>query len=313
MIRHWERIILVFAAIIVVALALNWAVTSSIHYQKNLLVPDLTKKNISEALDTLSAMNLGIKKDGTEFDETVAANTVLRQYPAAGSQVREGKIIRVTLSQGNAIILMPGLIGQSLRAAEISLRNNLLSVGEVKSRPSLRYEKDAVIEQLPSAQSVMKRNDPVQLTVSEGLPLDGSILMPDFTGKNYADADAWAKNNSMQIERKETVSTPAAKETVVSQSVSPDTILPPSSTIEIIVSMRSGAVSPSTIFKFEAPQDESAKTYSFVLIDSAGTRELWSGIVQPGFKQEVPLPISVGANAKIRIFANGILVEEKKL
>ena len=63
-----------------------------IHNRKEVIVPDISGKSTSHALQALSELNLAVKIGGTEFNESVPIGTVLRQIPAAGSTVREGKI-----------------------------------------------------------------------------------------------------------------------------------------------------------------------------------------------------------------------------
>lgn len=297
---------------------LNWAVKGAIHFQKDIIVPDLVNKSLNEALDILTQHNLGLKKEGAEFNDTLPSGTILRQQPSAGSTVREGKIIRVTLSQGGEIVFLPDLAGQSLRAAEIALRNNFLSLGEISTQPSLKFEKDAVISQSPSAKQVIKKNSFVHLVISDGPPQDGTILMPDFTGKTWNEVLAWSKVSGISVEKNEDPSSELPFETISQQNNDPDSVLQPNTKIKFTVSSnKSGSISPATqtqknpLFYFEVPQGESAKLYSFVLIDSFGSREVWRGNLQPGTKHQFPLPARIGQNARIRIFVNGILTEER--
>src|SRR3989344_5883472 len=145
-------------SLILLLFALNWAVKLAVHSQKDVVVPDLTSQSLYQALDVLSKLNLGLKQEGAEYNDQVPGGTVLRQQPPAGMSVREGKIIRVTLSQGGETIFVPDLSGQSLRSAEIALRLNNLSLGEVRGRPSLKYEKDVVVTQDPSPKAVVRKN-----------------------------------------------------------------------------------------------------------------------------------------------------------
>src|SRR5688572_11977647 len=71
----------------------QWGVEGAIHSRKTLAVPDLNGKSLSSALDVLSNPNLSIRKDGSELDSSVPISSVLRQDPAPGTVVREGKIV----------------------------------------------------------------------------------------------------------------------------------------------------------------------------------------------------------------------------
>mgnify|MGYP001609674662 CR=1 FL=1 len=88
MIKKIELLVLSGLLLVVAAITLNWALKGAIHFQKDVLVPDLVNKSLFEALTALSEQNLGLKKDGAEFNEMGPAGTVLRQQPAPGAQRR---------------------------------------------------------------------------------------------------------------------------------------------------------------------------------------------------------------------------------
>jgi serine/threonine-protein kinase len=319
MIRRIELLILSGLLLIVAAITLNWALQGAIHFQKDVLVPDLTNKSVIEALGILSEQGLGLKKEGQEFNDALPAGTILRQQPAAGMLVREGKMIRVTISQGGESVFVPELVGQSLRAAEISLRYTLLTLGEVRPQPSLKYEKDVVISQEPAPKTTVSKNTFVHLAVSNGPPEDGTILMPDFSGKSRKEVLEWAKQTGVKAEMSGDASS-SQSETVIQQELPADTPVDPGRTIRFMLSAQApgteaeGSLAPGTRkFHFEVPQGESSKEYKFVLVDSSGSREIWRGSPEPGSKLNIPLPQKLSFPARIRIFVNGILTEERNL
>ncbi len=311
-----DRIFLGLITLGVLAFTLDWAVRSTIHFQNSVIVPDLSGKAVLEALDILSKNNLGLRQEGAEFNDSVPLGTVLRQQPPAGMSVREGKIIRVTLSQGGESIFTPDLIAQTLRSAEIALRLNTLSLGEVRTRPSLKYEKDVVISQEPKPKTILQKNALVHVVVSDGPPQDGLLLMPDFTGKKMDDVSNWAKDVKVKVETSEEES-PGEPGTILRQSVQPDDAIQPDSSVKFVISKevqgasaQTGAA-PSQKFHFEIPQGESGKQYQIVLVDGSSSKELWKGSPEPGSKLDVPLPSKLSPTARIRIFVNGILTEER--
>src|SRR3989338_1093597 len=308
MIKKAEWISLWFASLIVLVFALEWAVRTTIHFQKDVVVPDLTGKSLLEAVNTLSKLNLGLKQDGAEMNESVPVGTVLRQQPPSGMSVREGKIVRATLSQGGESIFVPDLAGQSLRSAEIALRLNNLSLGEVRSRPSIKYEKDIVISQEPRPNTILQKNSFVHLVVSDGPPRDGLLLMPDFAGKPLEAVNSWAKDLGIKVETTVEES-PQETDIVLKQSVAPDDAIQSGSSIVFVISKKTGEAKgnapgsfPAIKFRFEVPQGESGKQFSFVLVDGSKTKELWKGSPDPGSKLDIPLTENVSTQARIRIF-----------
>lgn len=317
MIRKIEGFVLSIVALIVVAATLNWSLQEAIHSQKDILVPDLTGKPIMEVLNVLSEQNLGLKKEGAEFNDTVPAGTVLRQQPEAGLSVRGGKIIRVTISQGGESVYVPELVGRSLRSSEIALRSYFLLLGEVRSKASVKFEKDTVISQEPPPNTIVLKNSLVHVTISNGPPEDGTLLMPDFVGKSWDQVQSWAKEIKIKIEMTEEGSS-SSPGTVLQQTIVPDSVIHPGDIIQFtIASGEQKSSVPANIsvrkFHYEVPQGESSKNYIFVLVDSSGSRELWRGQTVPGSKLDIPFPSKIGSSARVRIFVNGILTEERNI
>lgn len=314
-----EGIALIAALLVLSAFTLNWALKGAIHYQKDVIVPDLSGKSLMEALDVLSEHNLGLKKEGSEFNDTVPAGTILRQQPVSGALVREGKIVRITVSQGGETVFVPELVGQTLRSAEITLRTNFLSLGEIATRPSLKYEKDVVVSQDPDPKKIVSKNALVHVTISNGPPEDGQVLMPEFVNRPWEDAARWAEQSGMKAEASKDPNSPLPAGTVAQQSVPADAPLSGGQEIQFTVSAGGGGGAPAVhsaagrTFRFEVPQGESAREFSFMLVDSFGSREIWRGELEPGTKHEIPLTGRIGPNARIRIYVSGVMAEERSL
>src|SRR5690349_1104705 len=82
---------LIYAALVIVSFyAIQWGLEGVIHSRKTHTVPDLKGKSLSNALDMVSPLNLGLKKEGSEYNASVPISSVLRQDPAVGTVVREG-------------------------------------------------------------------------------------------------------------------------------------------------------------------------------------------------------------------------------
>jgi serine/threonine-protein kinase len=318
MLRKFEWALLSVLVLIVLMVTANWVMRASIHFRKSIPVPDLTNKSIVEAMDILSSYDLGVRKEGSEFSENVPAGTVLRQMPPGGTPVRTGKIIRVVLSQGNESVYVPDLTSQPLRAAEISLRSNFLSLGEVQTRPSVAFVKDAVVAQNPPPRKIVPRNTFVQLIVSAGPPEDGTILVPNFIGRTVDAAKDWSRGTGIKVEVSENRPSPAMEPgMVLAQDILPDAPVDKNGTVRLVLSSKEGVApqeaNPSRLFRFEVPQSESLKGYVFIAVDNAGTHEVWRGRPQPGTKLSIPIPDNVSASALIRILVNGIITDERNL
>src|SRR5256885_6516718 len=89
----------------------RWGLEGAVHNRKIQIVPDLKGKSLSAVMDLLSPLNLAMRKDGAEDNSSVPIGTVLRQTPPAGMKVREGKIVRLVISQGGETVFVSMLAG----------------------------------------------------------------------------------------------------------------------------------------------------------------------------------------------------------
>jgi len=293
--------------------ALNWGLEGVIHSRPTQTVPDLKSRSIAAALDQLAPLNLGLRKTGVEFDASVPISSVLRQDPPPGTVVREGKTIRVIVAQGGQTVLAPAVIGLPLRNAEMMLCQSQLALGDVSESYSLKQDKGMVLAQDPKAEASVERDAFVNLVVSGGAPPAGVALMPDFLRKNLDEAQSWAAGAGAKLEIKTDNTSLFPHGTVMTQTPAPDTVLSPDAKVQLLVSGRKGAAPAvdAKIFKYELPQSGSESQVRIVVIDKYGERELFNGVRRPGTKVEVPVQ-ETGA-ARVKIYMNGILVEERDL
>lgn len=290
----------------------NWTMSTVIHSREEVMVPDLKGRSLNDAMTLLSPYNLGLRKEGEEFDQNVPAGTILRQNPLPGMIVREGKIVRVTLSQGGETTFVPDLTGQLARSAEISIRSAGLSLGEESSRFSILAEKGKVLSQDPAPGSIADKDALVNLVISAGPPAEGIILVPKWVGSNVADARAWAEKNRVTIEVREQPDSSVPPGTVLHQEPAPDGDITVQKNLVISVAAEGGAgITAGEKFYYEIPQGGEDRHVRLMMLDENGEHEIFQGTRSPGSKLEIP--INPQGNARVRVFINNVLVEEREV
>jgi len=289
----------------------SWSMETVIHNRKEVIVPDIANKSSASALQALSEINLAMKIEGYEFNESVPIGTVLRQVPGAGSTVREGKIVRVVFSQGGESVFIPNLIGLPLRNAELLLRQRQLMLGEVSESYSLKAEKGTVLSQDPKPELSVSKNTMVQVAVSAGTPPAGIVMLPDFRQKKSDEAQQWASQNNVPLVMTEDAASLFPGGTIIDQNPLPDTVVSGGAKVTLTVSSRKGSASSEKEFRvhYEVSQSGSQRHIRVVALGKSGDREIFNGLRDPGSKIDLSVPY--GGAEKIRIFVNGILVEER--
>ena len=315
--RYIEVSIVSLVCLVLVFLIFNWTIRAVIHNRSEVIVPKIEGKSLQDAMDTISVLGLGVIKEGEEFSAKLPPGTVLRQTPNAGMTVRQGKIIRIMLSRGSDLVFVPDVVGQTTKVAELIIRKNQLVYNVSDQVYSLRYEKNKIISQKPDANSVADKNVPVDVLVSLGEPPEGMILMPDFVGKDINEFKGWSEKNKITYQIKEEEYESAAVNVIVGQEPPSDTVVTYTTIVLVTVSKGSKAALNTAsqpageVFHYEVPQGAKEQKVQVMLIDSTGEHQIFSSIQLPGSK--IDIPIMKKGRAKLRMFINNILVEEKEL
>jgi serine/threonine-protein kinase len=304
----------VFFGLLIVAayLSFDWAIGAVIHSRKVVLVPDLSGKSVNDALNILGPLGLGLEKEGEQFDKRFPAGTIVQQTPVAAMSVREGRIVRVTVSQGGETLFVPNLVGQPMRNTQTSLQNLGLNVGEIDHRPSLKFEKDQVMATDPPAGATVVKNGLVNLVLSDGPPAADVVLMPDFTGRSLDKAKEWAAEHQMPVSMREDSDISRPNEEILTQSPVGDSPIRAGDTLTLVVN-NPGANNPTQgpRIYYEVPQGSSDRDIRITVMDETGEKEVFRHSQTPGSKVE--LHVQPKGHARARIFVNGVMVEEQPL
>jgi beta-lactam-binding protein with PASTA domain len=141
-------------------------------------VPDLTNRTANEATGAAADLGLTIRVDETRRpDQKIPADRVVAQEPSAGSTARRQRSVRVWLSAGSRATVIPVLIGETERAAQLRLAQAGLELAGVSEIRSQAYPSEAVIAQASGAGP----GAGVSLLVNRG-ERGASYVMPDLIG-----------------------------------------------------------------------------------------------------------------------------------
>ena len=298
--------------IALIAVSADWVLGALIHTRKEVTVPDLTKKPVSQALDLLAQQNLAAKQAGVEFAQDVPPGSVLRQIPSAGSTVREGRIIRVWISQGDEMVFVPNTVGTTLRDGQLAIRKAGLNIEKVENAYSLTYEKGVIISQTPKPDSMVQKGTSVSLISSNGQPPASVVLVPNFKSKKLAEATLWASNQDINLIIKEDPDSVFPNGVIAEQSPKADSQVSPKSTVQVIVSRRATAEDEKSYhLHYELPQGKKDSLVRVTVEDVTGTSDVLSETKQPGSKIDLEIPFT--SYAIVRVFVDGVLVREREV
>lgn len=306
----WGFVALFFIVLIVVSA--DWALGALIHTRKEVSVPDLLHKPVSQALGLLAQQNLALKQAGAEFAKDVPPGSVLRQIPSAGSTVREGRIIRVWVSQGDEMVFVPNTVGTALRDGQLAIRQAGLNVDRVDNAYSLTYEKGMIISQTPKAEDMVQKGTNVSLVLSNGAPPASVVLVPNFKSKKLAQATLWASSHDINLVIKEDPNSVFPSGIIASQNPPADSQVAPKSSVEVTVSRRAANDNEKSYhLHYEMPQGKNASRIRVTVEDASGDNEVLNEMKQPGSKIDMEIPYA--GRGTIRVFSDEILVREREV
>ena len=128
-------------------------------------VPAVVGQQLSAAAASIQAAHLSVGTVTRQFDPA-PFDQVIAQQPKAGTTVRQGAAVTLTVSGGPGV-LVPNVVGQQLSTATATLRGAGLTVGAITYRHDNR-PKDQVLEQMPTVGSRVASGGAVNLTLSDG-------------------------------------------------------------------------------------------------------------------------------------------------
>ncbi len=159
-------------------------------------VPDLTNRLANEASAMVNDLGLTLKIDETRRpDPKIGAGRVLAQDPPGGAVARRQRTVRVWLSAGQRASMVPDLIGETERTAQLRLSQDGLTLAALAEIRSTRFPPDVVIAQTPPAKAAGSR---VSLLVNRG-EHGTSYVMPDLIGVNGDRAAEILRNRGFRV------------------------------------------------------------------------------------------------------------------
>ena len=132
--------------------------------------PDLYNLTLDEAQRSLDKLNLNIRVNiEDEYSNEVEKGKIISQQPMSGATLQEGDTVTLVLSKGPMKGYIPNVVGLTLGEAENILKENKLSLGNIKYEYSDTYNNGIVIAQDPKSGSESNQEwGTVNVVVSKG-------------------------------------------------------------------------------------------------------------------------------------------------
>ncbi len=171
---------------------------------KEIEVPDMTNLTVEQAAGMAAGCGIRTEVTDSVYVRRMAKGAVYRQNPEAGSKVKKGRRIMLTINAVNAKkVSMPDLAGLSMRQARAELSSkglnlsNLIYVDDIATNNVLKqlYRN----REIPAGTEIESGSD-ISLVVGLN-PENNQTFVPDVVGLRYTRAVDALHDNSLNIGR----------------------------------------------------------------------------------------------------------------
>lgn len=285
-------------------------------------VPDVTARPVEEARRILGQRQLGLEIAGRAYDERVAADHVLSQDPGPNRLIKVNRTVRVTLSRGPELVVVPDLTGRDLRQADVTLSQAGLVLGDTTDGYSAEITPGLIMGQDPQPFARLEKGLRVNVTVSRGLT-GNAVMVPNLVGMDYEQAVTQLNEAGLVVGRVIQEVRPAnafRPGTVLDQNPAPDTPIGLGSAVDLVVSRTTtaegaptgnGRVKRATV-SLTVPAGPAEQVVSIVVVDSVGSREVYRQVHVPG-DRVVRNVQGLGDRVRVRVFLDGSLLKEESI
>nr|MBA3614305.1 PASTA domain-containing protein [Nitrospirales bacterium] len=198
------------------------------------VVPDVVGFSQIAAESEITGAGLTVGAITTTNHASVPSGSVISQTPAAGIDVPAGSSIDLVVSDGPALITVPGVVGLPQLDAESAITGAGLTVGATTTASHASVPAGSVISQNPAAGASVAAGSPVDLVVSNG---PAPVSVPNVVGLAKTNAESAITGAGLTVGAITTAShASVASGRVISQTPAAGTSVAAGSAVALVVS-----------------------------------------------------------------------------
>jgi beta-lactam-binding protein with PASTA domain len=303
--------------IAIAGLSAFWSVTWIIRGEDAVVVPDLVGKDVVYALEILTDLGLNAKVRGYEFNPDIPKNHIIAQEPESGSERKRGRDVRVLISKGTETLIMPNLRNLRLEEADIILEENGLCRGAVARVSHTSIGDRHVIVQAPLPGLEVRKEDCVDLLVSQGSPPTWH-KMPMLKNLHLDEAVRLLENRQLQVGPVETEYDPTlAYHVVLDQEPAAGYRVMGNSVVGITINQKPGSgpailsngLYPGRLFRYRLEEGFLNRHIRAQFLLNETTVEIYNGYVNPGKELVLFVPETAENDLMLQVDGQTIFVD----
>ena len=307
-----KTVLMVIVACLILGIG-AFAASSLLGGGKTVEVPDVVGENVDKAIEMLEEKNLDYTleyktADELDDDKNYEEGEVVEQSVEPGTEVKEGKSIKLTVCKGQGPVDVPNVVGKNVNAAK-SMLDELGLIVTIEEEENDNYEAGTVFDQSLKEGSEAEVGDKITIKVSK----QSQTTVPSVVGLSLDDARAsLAKNNLSvgSIDRQNSDS--YGPDQVISQNVSKNSKVAQGTAIDLVVSIGPAVKNTSVSLKYTIPADEETHSVQVVVKDDNGERTVSSGSNYHG-GDTISQKVTITGSGTAEIIVDGSVVYSKEV
>jgi beta-lactam-binding protein with PASTA domain len=149
-----------------------------------LIVPSIEGMSLKQAADICRRERLEFAVTGHRNSDELPEGYVLSQDPRQGEKLKRGRTIKIVLSSGRRMEVVPSFAGKTLREVEVLIESSGLTKGRIVRIFAPGEGQPSVIATSPSTGTRVPRGSTVDILVAmHGEPK--AYLMPNLVGRDF--------------------------------------------------------------------------------------------------------------------------------
>lgn len=178
--------------------------------ENNSQVPQLVGKSKSEAVAEAESAGLVVQLEPVA--STMPEGRVLAQSPQAGTELRQGRVIVLQVSQSGELHAIPDVTGKTLAKAQEEIKEQGFSLGDVIKISEPNAKAGTVIAQSPAAPASVNSGRKIDLLVQAGTAQPENITIPDVNRMTEDEARNILETGGVKVQAVERVYSPLLPE-----------------------------------------------------------------------------------------------------
>ena len=208
-----------------------------VRHGKNKELIDVTSMDIKSAMIMIKTSGFKGTVTDTIYTSELEPNMVLDQHPEPGAIVKKGRTVRLKISQAEKFVLVPSIIGQSQRSAQLLLNKVGLKISAISKDYSSVFPDGVIIDQIPDSTETIPKGYSVRVVISKGRS-PNDIQVPSLFGLSKEAAELELRKFGLRIGKIHyKQNEDLIPYTVLDQSIQAGIILENSQSIDITVSV----------------------------------------------------------------------------